>query len=117
MNQRPSESESDTLSTELHAHNTLNKMPVNLKKLNQQLYYHPPWQEDKPIFLAFLQKSSFSNQDIILFARLYVKYSHLHCSKSNELANYFSYILKKMQINDSNNLFSKTHNIYQNLKH
>jgi len=87
-------------------------MQVNLIKLNKQLYYHPPWQEDKIIFTKLFRKSNFQDEDIILFARLYVKYSHLHCFDYNELTKYFNYMLQKMQIHNSINLFNITKNIY-----
>lgn len=91
-------------------------MKLNLIKLNKQLHYHPPWQEDQLIFKKLLDKSNFKDEDIILFARLYVKYSHLHCFDENELSNYFNYMLQKMQIYSSINLFNITKNIYKKSK-
>jgi len=91
-------------------------MKVNLVKLNKQLHYHPPWQEDMIIFIKLLNQSNFKDDDIILFARLYVKYSHLHCFNTNELSNYFNYMLQKMQIQSSNKLFNITKNIYNKSK-
>lgn len=91
-------------------------MKVNLTKLNKQLHYHPPWQEDIIIFTKLFKQSNFNNEDIILFARLYVKYSHLHCFNLNELTRYFNYMLQKMQIYNSNNLFKITKKIYSESK-
>jgi len=91
-------------------------MKVNLIKLNKQLHYHPPWQEDVLIFTKLLNKSNFKDEDVILFARLYVKYSHIHCFHVNELSNYFNYMLHKMQIHSSKNLFHITKNIYEKSK-
>ena len=87
-------------------------MNVNIKKLNTELYYHPPWQEDKPVFMKLLNQSHFTDDDIILFARLYVKYSHIHCFQISELTNYFKYMLIKMKISSSKKLFEKTKLIY-----
>jgi len=91
-------------------------MKVNLVKLNRQLHYHPPWQEDIVIFKKLLDQSSFKDEDIVLFARLYVKYSHLHCFSVNELTKYFNYMLHKMQIYNRRNLFNITKNIYNKSK-
>lgn len=87
-------------------------MKVNISKLKKELYYHPAWAEDEHIFLKFLRQSYFSDQDIIIFARLYVKYSHIHCFQNSQLTYYFNYMLEKMKIYTSKNLFKKTHNIY-----
>lgn len=89
-------------------------MQVNVNKLKKELFYHPAWAEDKETFLNFLRQSSFSNNDIVLFARLYVKYSHIHCFHATELTNYFNYMLIKMQMYTAKKLFSKTHEIYKN---
>lgn len=87
-------------------------MTVNLTKLNKMLHYHPPWEEDKIIFKKLFHQSNFKDEDIVLFARLYVKYSHLHCFDLNELTKYFNYMLNKMQIDNSINLFHITKKIY-----
>lgn len=87
-------------------------MNINIKRLNKELHYHPPWPKDKPIFIRFLNQSHFTNKDIILFARLYVKYSHIHCFQTNELTNYFKSILIKMKIDNPKELFNKTQSIY-----
>lgn len=87
-------------------------MNINIKKLNKELRDHPPWLKDKPIFIRFLNQSYFTNQDIILFARLYVKYSHIHCFQTNELTHYFKSILIKMKINNSKELFKRTQVIH-----
>ena len=87
-------------------------MQVNISKLKKELYYHPAWAEDQDIFLKFLYQSNFSEQDIIVLARLYVKYSHIHCFQKSELTNYFNCLLHKMQIHSPKNLFRATHNIY-----
>lgn len=89
-------------------------MHFNIHKLNQELHYHPPWSEDKTTFINLLTQNSFTDDDIILFARLYVKYSHLHCFYISELTHYFTYMLKKMQIYNSTELFRKTKIIYKN---
>lgn len=91
-------------------------MQVNINKLKKEMFYHPAWAEDKDTFIGFLYQSSFSNNDIIVFARLYVKYSHIHCFHRTELTNYFNYMLKKMQIPTATKLFSKTHAIYRKAK-
>jgi hypothetical protein len=91
-------------------------MQVNISKLKKEMFYHPAWAEDKDTFIDFLYQSNFSNNDIIVFARLYVKYSHIHCFHKTELTNYFNYMLKKMQIPNSRKLFSKTHDIYSRRK-
>lgn len=87
-------------------------MTLEIKKLKKELYYHPAWAEDEDIFLKFLRQSYFSNKDIIIFARLYVKYSHIHCFQDSQLTYYFSHILNKMELYNSKNLFKKTHSIY-----
>ena len=87
-------------------------MKINIRQLKKELYYHPAWAEDQHTFLRFLQRSCFSDEDVIVFARLYVKYSHIHCFQNTELTNYFNYMLQKMQINTSENLFKITNNIY-----
>lgn len=87
-------------------------MKLNFIELNKQLYYHPPWQQDKVIFHKLLHKSNFQDEDIKLFAMLYVKYSHLHCFKINQLQIYFHYMLQKMAIYNSTNLFNLTNKIY-----
>lgn len=92
-----------------------NTMNVNTKKLNSELHYHPPWPEDKPIFMRLLTQSHFTDDDILLFARLYVKYSHIHCFTISELTNYFKYMLIKMQIYSSDKLFDRTKFIYTRL--
>ena len=91
-------------------------MNIDIKKLNKELYYHPPWREDKPVFIKFLTQSHFTDNDIILFARLYVKYSHIHCFQTNELTNYFQFMFIKMKLNNSEELFSKTQIIYSQLQ-
>ena len=88
-------------------------MSINLTKLNQELYYHPPWPQDKHTFIRLLNQSQFTNNDIILFARLYVKYSHIHCFQISELTEYFKYMLIKMQIYNPQKLFEKTQTIYK----
>ena len=88
-------------------------MKVNIRKLRKELYYHPGWEEDQHIFLRFLHQSYFSDKDIIVFARLYVKYSHIHCFHDSQLTSYFNYMLQKMQIHTSKNLFNKTNSIYE----
>jgi len=87
---------------------------MNISKLHKELYHHPPWPKDKKTFIRLLKLSVFTNEDIIIFARLYVKYSHIHCFRINELQNYFNYILKKMNFNNSTELFNKTNKIYRN---
>lgn len=85
---------------------------MNIHKLHKELYYHPPWIKDKPTFIKLLVQKSFSNQDIVTLARLYVKYSHLHCFQIGELNNYFRYMLVKMNLNTPSKLFETTHKIY-----
>lgn len=92
-------------------------MQINIKKLKRELHYHPAWEEDRYIFMKLLQQSEFSDQDIVMFGRLHVKYSHIHLFQKSELANYFSYMLKKMQIRNIKELFSKTNDIYQQSTH
>lgn len=92
-------------------------MKVNIRKLKRELYYHPAWEEDKHMFMQLLYQSYFSDQDIITLGRLYVKYSHIHCFQKSELTIYFSYMLEKMQIHSSKELFSRTHNIYRKVRH
>lgn len=94
----------------------MTKRNINLKKLNIELYYHPPWPKDRPTFIRLLNQSDFTNNDVITFARLYVKYSHLHCFYINELKNYFHYMLAKMQINNPEVLFKSTCDIYKKSK-
>ncbi len=89
-----------------------NIMKINIGKLKKELYYHPAWAEDQDVFFRFLRQSSFSDKDIIIFARLYVKYSHIHCFQESQLTYYFNYMLEKMQIYTSKQLFKKTNNIY-----
>lgn len=88
-------------------------MQVNLIKLNKELHYHPAWIKDKKFMTRLLYKSSFTDSDILILARLYIKYNHLHYLQNNELANYFNYILQKMQFHTSQSLFQKTHKIYK----
>lgn len=85
---------------------------VNLYKLSKELHYHPSWYKDKGTFLILLKKSSFTDEDLINFGRIYVKYNHLKNLK--ELNKYFNYILKKLELNNSKNLFKKTNEIYNN---
>lgn len=91
-------------------------MQVNAQQLQKELYYHPAWSEDRDIFMKFLNKSYFSDQDLIILARLYVKYSHIHCFQKSELTSYFNYILRKMQMHDSQELFNRAHSIYKKLE-
>ena len=88
-------------------------MQVNITKLNKELYYHPAWPEDKKLLIPLMYQSSFTNSDILAFARLYVKYSHLHCFQVNELTHYFNYMLHRMQLYTPECLFQKTNNIYK----
>lgn len=81
------------------------------------MYYHPAWEEDRYVFMKLLQQSDFSDQDIIIFGRLHVKYSHIHLFQDSELTNYFNYMLEKMQIRNTKELFSRTHSIYQKAKY
>ena len=81
-------------------------------KLTKELYFHPAWHNDKHVFLSLLQKSYFIENDILNFARLYVKYSHLHVNKNNELNKYFKYMIHKMQMSNASNLFKVTKQIY-----
>ena len=92
-----------------------NHMNLSFKKLDRELYYHPHWQLDKKLFLRLLKQSHFTDKDTLLVARLYVKYSHLHCSRISELTIYFSYMLQKMQIDSAESLFERTNNIYSKL--
>lgn len=89
---------------------------MNISKLYKELYDHPPWRKDKNTFMRLLKSSHFTDEDIIIFARLYVKYSHLHCFHINELHNYFQYILQKMNFSNPAELFKKTNKIYQDKK-
>lgn len=91
-------------------------MSISIKKLHIELYYHPKWSKDKPTFIKFFYQSSFTNNDFIIFAKLYIKYSHIHCFQANELRKYFEYILKKMKIHNIKELFNKTHEFYQENK-
>ena len=88
-------------------------MQVNLNRLNKDLYYHPAWAEDKKVLIPLIYQSSFTDSDILIFARLYVKYSHLHCFQVSELTKYFNHMLQKMQLYTSQSLFQKTNNIYK----
>lgn len=88
-------------------------MQVNLTKLNKYLYYHPAWAKDKKLMTSLMHQSSFTDSDILVFARLYVKYSHLHCFEVNELTNYFNYILQRMELYTPESLFKKTNKIYK----
>lgn len=89
-------------------------MHINIRKLHNELYYHPPWPKDKATFIKFMHQTYFTKSDIILFTRLYIQYSHLHYSQKNELSKYFKYVLEKMQIKTSQELFKITKEIYQN---
>lgn len=89
-------------------------MKLNINKLNKELFYHPHWPEDQKSCLQLLDQSSFTNEDILLLARLYIKYSHLHYFTLSELTKYFKYMLQKTQIYNHNNLFKKTREIYHN---
>ncbi len=84
---------------------------INLYILRKELYYHPSWYDDQAIFLKLLKKSKFTDEDIITFGRLYVRYNHLKNLK--ELRKYLNYILKKMEMHSPNNLFEKTRQIYK----
>lgn len=86
---------------------------MNIRKLHKELYHHPPWPQDKSEFVRLAKLSNFTNGDIIIFARLYIKYSHIHCFHVSELNNYFQYVLKKMNLNTPRKLFQKTNKIYQ----
>lgn len=88
---------------------------MNIQKLNTQLYYHPSWPNDKNTFIRLLNQSNFTDKDIKLFARLYVKYSHLHCFESNELTHYFTYMLGKMGFYTKQALFQRSHAIYKKI--
>ena len=88
-------------------------MTINIGKLKKELYYHPGWEDDRHIFLRLLRQSSFSDKDVIATARLYVKYSHIHCFHESQLTSYFKRILQKMQIKGSQELFTKANNIYR----
>lgn len=85
---------------------------INIYKLRKELYYHPPWYKDQEIFLKLLKKSTFTDEDIIDFGRIYVRYNHLKNLK--ELRKYLNYILEKMEIDNPNSLFKKTKQIYNN---
>lgn len=85
---------------------------VNLYKLRKELHYYPSWYKDKKTFLILLNKSNFTDEDIINFGRIYVKYNHL--KNLRELNKYFNYVLEKMQLDNSKNLFKKTNQIYNN---
>ena len=91
-------------------------MNINIKQLNKELHYHPPWLKDRPVFIRLLNQSHFTNTDIILFARLYIKYSHIHCFQVSELTKYFKSMLVKMKIHNSEKLFCKTQVIYNQLQ-
>ena len=116
MNQRPSEPESDTLSTELHAFSLqryMNKTSyINIHLLDQELYYNPPWYHDRAIFIELLNKSYLTDNDILKLARIYIKYYHIHNRKTNELNRYFTYMLNRKNISNRINLFKKTKKIY-----
>ena len=92
-------------------------MNINIKKLSIELYYHPPWPKDKHLFVQLLNQSNFTDDDIIIFAQLYVKYSHIHCLYINELNRYFTYMLTKMQLYSATHLFQKTKSIYKKQRH
>ena len=92
-------------------------MELNIHKLNKELFYHPHWPEDQKSCLQLLYQSSFTDEDIVLLARLYVKYSHLHCFTLSELTKYFQYMLQKTQIYNHKNLFKRTREIYRNDHH
>lgn len=82
--------------------------------MSKELYYYPAWYNDKKFFIKLLSQSTFSEKDVLQFGRLFIKYSHINCSDTNELNNYFNYILQKMQLYNKTNLFKKTKYIYNN---
>ena len=86
---------------------------MDLNKLNTELYYHPPWPKDKSSFIKLLHQSNFTNKDLLLFAKLYVKYSHIHCFNKNELRLYFKHMFVKMKIESQDKLFEITNTIYE----
>lgn len=85
MNPRQSESESEALSTELHAlinQYFKSKMILSyfLIMSRQFLYfrrhYFPPWNEDKNLILAIIKKN-FNSINKVEVARLYIRYCQI----------------------------------------
>lgn len=89
-------------------------MQINLSKLDKELYYHPQWPKDRPKLIKFFSQSILTDDDMLDFGRLYIKYSHLQSFKAGELGNYFNLMLNKMQIYDAQELFELTRKLYQN---
>ena len=114
LNQRQSESESDTLSPELHAYNTkinLSAKP-NLKEINKEFYYCSGWYKDKEIFKELIFYTDYKDKDILKAARLYVKYSHKMNKQRQLLDDYFKYLLSRMGFKNKLELFKQTFKIY-----
>lgn len=114
LNQRQSESESDTLSSELHAYSAkinFSNIP-NLKELNKELFYCSGWYKDKEIFIRLISNYNYKDIDILKAARLYVKYSHKIKKQRKLLDHYFNYLLNRMGFKNKNELFQKTLTIY-----
>ena len=116
LNQRQSESESDTLSPELHAHGKKIDLSsiLNLKEMNKEFFYCSGWYKDKEIFSRLIYSTSYKDNDILKAARLYVKYSHKIKKQRKLLDNYFKVLLSRMGFNNKYELFQETLKIYKN---
>lgn len=83
---------------------------INLYRIKKELYYYPSWYKDKSLFFKLLKQSNFTDEDILNFGRIYVRYNHLNNFK--ELTKYLNYILQKMKLHSAKRLFEKTNEIY-----
>ena len=83
---------------------------INIYRLNKYLKYHPSWYKDKIILFKLFKQSKFTDKDIINFGRINVKYNHI--KDIEELTQYFNYIIKQMNFNNPEELYSKTQQTY-----
>ena len=82
---------------------------MNLKQIDTEMKYNPPWYKDKRHFRELWNAQYVTDHYLIILARLYARYSHmdqsliLHCLDA---------ILKKFGLIDKQSLFRKTQSLY-----
>jgi hypothetical protein len=84
---------------------------INLRNLNVEMHYQPGWYSDKDLFLNLLNTSALDIQDMLILARLYIKYQPI-LNKYKLLYSCFQYLLGKVNCSKIDDLYLITRNQY-----
>lgn len=83
---------------------------INLINLDVEMHYKPGWYSDKDLFINLLNTSLLDMQDMLILARLYIKYQPI--LNKCELYSCFQYLLSKVNCFTIDDLYFITRNQY-----